>query len=180
MWVRSWRIAAILFTALSMAPAFAHLLEMPAKLHYDGRLWLTVQQTLYGPGFGTVVAFCEVAAVLATVGLVFLVRDRGAAFGWTVLAALCMVAAHAAFWFWIAPVNSVIASLSPDALPAHWEALRIRWEATHAVRAGLEVAALVALVVSLIVEIPRDRVAHGEARTLGRALRSASARRVTS
>jgi hypothetical protein len=90
MLVRSWRLAAILFTALSLAPALAHLLEMPAKLGYDGRLWLTLQQSLYGPGFGTVGAFCEVAAVVTTVVLAILVRNRGPAFGWTALGALCV------------------------------------------------------------------------------------------
>jgi hypothetical protein len=154
MLVRTWRLVAILFTALSLAPALAHLLEMPAKLGYEGLFWLEVQQTLYGPGFGTVGAFCEVAAVVTTVVLAFLVRGRGPAFGWTALAALCMVAAHASFWIWIAPVNAAIASLSPETLPANWTALRTQWETTHAARAILEGFALGALVFSLLVEIP--------------------------
>jgi hypothetical protein len=155
--VRSWRMVAILFTALSLAPALAHLLEMPAKLGYDGRLWVTLQQSLYGPGFGTVGAFCEVGAVVTTAVLAILVRSRGPAFGWTVLGAVCVMAAHAAFWIWIAPVNTVIASLSPEALPANWTELRTQWEYTHAVRAILQIVALAALVFSLLVEIPRDR-----------------------
>jgi hypothetical protein len=156
MLLRSWRLAAILFTALSLAPALAHLLEMPAKLGYDGRLWLTLQQSLYGPGFGTVGAFCEVAAVVTTVALAIAVRNRATAFGWTILGALCVVTAHASFWIWIAPVNAVIASLSPDALPANWTELRAQWEYTHAARAVLQIAALAALVLSLLVEIPRE------------------------
>ena len=156
MLLRTWRLVAILFTALSMAPALAHLLEMPAKLGYSGPLWLTLQQSLYGPGFGTVGAFCEVAAVATTVVLAILVRHRGAAFAWTAVGALCVAAAHASFWIWIAPVNALVAAVSPDALPANWTDWRARWEYTHAVRAVLQVAALGALVQSLLVEIPRE------------------------
>ena len=144
----------MLFTALSLAPALAHLLEMPAKLGYDGPLWFRLQQSLYGPGFGTVGAFCEVAAVVTTVVLAILVRNRDHAFGWTALAASCMVAAHASFWIWIAPVNTVIASIPPEALPTNWTDLRTQWEYTHAVRAILEIAALAALAFSVLVETP--------------------------
>lgn len=173
--VRSWRLAAILFTALSLAPALAHLLEMPAKLGYDGPLWLTLQQSLYGPGFGTVGAFCEVGAVVTTVLLAILVRNRGPAFGWTVLGALCVVAAHASFWIWIAPVNAVITSLSPEALPANWTELRSQWEYTHAVRAILQIAALAALLFSVLVETPRDlRLPSERTRAGGRAARRAA------
>lgn len=79
-------------------------------------------------------------------------------------------AAHASFWIWIAPVNAVIASLSPEALPANWTELRTRWEYTHAVRAILQIAALAALVFSVLVETPRDlRLPSGRKRSDGRA-----------
>lgn len=174
MLLRTWRLVAIWFTALSMAPALAHLLEMPAKLGYDGPLWWIVQQSLYGPGFGTVGAFCEVAAVVTTVVLAILVRDRRPAFAWTAVGALCVVAAHASFWVWIAPVNAVIASLPPDALPSNWSDLRTRWEYTHAVRAVLQVIAVGALVQSLLVEIPREVPAGRERRRVASAARKPS------
>jgi hypothetical protein len=49
-----------MLTALSMATAFAHLLEMPAKLRIEGAMWLTLLQTLYPPAFGPVGGACEV------------------------------------------------------------------------------------------------------------------------
>jgi hypothetical protein len=58
------RFLAIMLTALSLSAAFAHLLEMPAKLKYDGALWLTLLQTLY-PTFGRVSGVCEIGAVVA-------------------------------------------------------------------------------------------------------------------
>jgi len=65
-----------------MGMALCHLLEMPAKIAYDGALWLTLLQTLYRT-FGTIGAFIEVGAVVTAVVLVFLVRRRWPAFGST-------------------------------------------------------------------------------------------------
>jgi hypothetical protein len=100
MLVRIWRLVTIMFTALSMGAALAHLLEMPAKIAYDGALWLKLLQTLYPPAFGTIGAFFEVGAVVTAAVLTILVRHHRRAFGWTLLGALCLVAAHAAFWVW--------------------------------------------------------------------------------
>ncbi len=151
MLLRLWRLLAIMLTALSLGPALGHLLELPAKMRYDGPLWLTVSQTLYA-AFGTFGAAFEVGAVLTTVVLVIMVRERRPAFPWTLLGALCMVAAHAAFWIWLAPVNATIATLTPQSLPADWMELRNQWETTHAVRAVLQIVALGALVYAVLVE----------------------------
>jgi hypothetical protein len=165
--VRTWRLLTIMLTALSLAPALGHLLELPAKMTYEGPLWLTVSQTLYG-AFGTIGASFEVGAVATTVILAILVRQRRPAFGWTLLGALCVVAAHAAFWIWLAPVNATIAALTLETLPADWMALRNQWEYTHAARAVLQIIALGALVFSILVETPmtasREQPRWGNAR----------------
>ena len=144
-----------MFTALSMGMALCHLLEMPAKMTYDGALWLRLLQTLYG-AFGTIGAFIEVGAVITAVVLAILVRRRRPAFGWTLLGALCLVAAHLAWWVWVAPVNATMAPLTPETLPADWMRLRDQWEYTHAARAVLQIIALGALVLSILVETPTD------------------------
>lgn len=155
MLIKTWRLLTIMFVALSLAPALAHLLELPAKMSYDGTLWLTISQTLYG-AFGTFGAAFEVGAVITTVILAILVRQRRPAFAWTLLGAICMVAVHAAFWIWLAPVNATIAALTPETLPADWMELRNQWEYTHAARAVLQIIALSALVFSILVEIPNS------------------------
>jgi hypothetical protein len=147
-----WRLTTIMLTAVSMAAAFGHLLELPAKRTYDGALWLHLLQTLY-PTFGSVSGFAEIAAVVTSIVLVVMVRHRPA-FGYTLVAALCMVSVHAAFWIWVAPVNATLVPLTPETLPANWTALRDQWEYTHAVRALLQIVALGALVLSILVEIP--------------------------
>jgi hypothetical protein len=150
--LRIWRLLTIMLVALSMGTALCHLLEMPAKLRYEGGTWLMLLHTLYPPAFGTLGASFEVGAVLAAVVLAFLVRHRRPAFGWTLLGAICIVAADAAFWLWVAPVNAAMASLTPQTLPADWTSLRNQWEYTHAGRAVLQIAALAFLVCSVLVE----------------------------
>jgi hypothetical protein len=73
--LRNWRLLTIVLVALSMGTALCHLLEMPAKLTYDGWLWLTLLQTLHPPAFGTVGAAFEVGAVVALAVLAILVRS---------------------------------------------------------------------------------------------------------
>ena len=58
MLVKTWRLLTI-----CLGPALGHLLELPAKMIYEGALWLTVSQTLYG-AFGTIGASFEVGAVV--------------------------------------------------------------------------------------------------------------------
>src|SRR5262245_25561583 len=130
--IRALRFWVIMLTAISMAAAFTHLLEMPAKLHVDGPTWLTLLQTLYPPAFGPVGGSAEVAALLGVVLLALLTRGRGAAFRWTLLAAVCMILTHAFFWIWVHPVNTTMMPLTPETLPPDWSRLRDQWEYTHA------------------------------------------------
>ncbi len=103
MFIRTWTLLTFMLTALSLGVAIGHLLELPAKMRCEGPMWLKVQQTLYGPGFGTFGAGFEVGAVVATAVLAVLLRHKPPAFGWVVLAALCIVATRAAFWILLAP-----------------------------------------------------------------------------
>jgi hypothetical protein len=152
--IKIWRLTTVMLTALSMGTALTHLLEMPAKITLDGALWLTLLQTLYPPGFGTMGAFFEVGAVAATVVLAFLVYHRRPAFAWTLVSVSCLAAAHVVFWVWVVPVNATMLPLTPETLPADWMRLRDQWEYSHAARAVLQVVALAALVFSILVETP--------------------------
>jgi hypothetical protein len=155
MGLRIWRWLTFMLIALGMSAAMAHLLEMPAKLEYDGALWLRLLQTLYPPAFGPVAGSLEAGGLLAVVVLAFLVRRRRPAWGWTLVAAVCMAVAHAAFWIWVSPVNAALLPLTPETLPPDWTRLRDQWEYTHAARALLQIVALGALAGSFLVETPR-------------------------
>lgn len=152
--LKIWRFITIMLVALSMSAALCHLLEMPGKLMLDGALWLTLLQTVYPPVFGTAGAFFEVGAVLTVVVLAIIVRRHRPAFIWTLLGALCVVAAHAIYWIWVVPVNATLLPLIPETLPENWTALRDQWEYGHATRAILQIIALGALLLSVLLEVP--------------------------
>jgi len=50
--VRALRFIAIVSTALTMEMTFAHTLELPGKMTYDGKLWWHLSRTLYRPWWG--------------------------------------------------------------------------------------------------------------------------------
>jgi hypothetical protein len=150
-----------MLTALSLSAAFAHLLEMPAKLTYDSALWLNLLQTLY-PTYGKVSGVCEIGAVVMSLVLVVAIRKRPKAFRWTLLGASCLAVTHAIFWIWVAPVNAALVPLTPETLPSDWARLRDQWEFAHASRAILQIIALGAFVASILVELPLPNARHPE------------------
>jgi hypothetical protein len=149
------RFATLMVTALAMTTTVAHLLEMPARLSWEAPLW--IETTVTGAVFrlfGTVGAVCEIAAMVCTVWLAFaLRRERDEVWPCT-FAALGILAAHAVFWLWTAPVNAEMSTWTPDAFPQDWASWRLQWEVSHAARAVLEVSALALLVGSMVRRVP--------------------------
>ncbi|MGJ3248442.1 MAG: DUF1772 domain-containing protein [Elainellaceae cyanobacterium] len=155
-----WRFATLVLVALFMGLEFAHTLEMPAKLQYDGALYVTVQNSLYqyfgAPGPG---AWVTVGAVLAAIALTILTRKRHASFKWTLIGTLCLLVAFPLIFFvWIEPVNVVIEQTNPEAVPANWEQLRHQWELAHVINFGLVLAGFTALLVAILT--PLNSVKH--------------------
>lgn len=54
MLLKLWRFFTLLLAALSMAMAFAHLLQLPPRMSYDAALWHNTQRMyqLFGPPVG--------------------------------------------------------------------------------------------------------------------------------
>lgn len=142
-----------MLTALSMGMTFSHVLEMPAKLAYQGPVWLLLQQSFYG-NFRMLGGLVEITAIISALVLTLLVRTRRPALGWTLLATTCLAAAQATWWIGIAPLNTAIAALTAETLSADWEQLRVHWEYLHALRAVLHIAAFSALLFSVLAEAP--------------------------
>jgi uncharacterized BrkB/YihY/UPF0761 family membrane protein len=143
-------VVSLLLTAVVMAGAFAHLLELPAKMKLNGSEYLTVQQLYRGWALLGIVIY---AALVTMLVLAVMVRDNRRAWRLVVTAILCTVAAQVVFWAFTYPVNQETRNWT--LLPGHWQRLRIRWEFSHAVGAVLEFSALVALVASLLVREPQ-------------------------
>jgi Domain of unknown function (DUF1772) len=165
MLLRTWRFITIILSALVMGMALCHALELPAKMRYSASQYITIQNSLYA-AFGppNIGAFIEVAALLSTIGLTFLVRKRRPALQLTLLAIAFMLLAFPILFFaFTEPANSIIRSATPRSIPANWEQLRAQWEYSHLARFLCHWVALSMLVLSVLFEIPaRNERIYGE------------------
>lgn len=156
MFLRIWRLMTLIFVALFMGLEFAHTLELPAKMQYDGALYVTIQNSLYqyfgAPGPG---AFVTVGAVFSALALTVLSRKRYPAFWWTLASTLCLAIAFPLIYFLrIEPVNIVIQA-NASAVPTNWEQLRSQWEYAHATNFIFGLAGFIAVVMSVLVDAPQ-------------------------
>jgi hypothetical protein len=162
MFLGIWRFITLIAVALLMGTTFAHVLEMPAKMKYDGALYVTLQDSLYvewgPPNFGGIL---EPGSILATIVLAFLVRKERPAFWLTLTATVCLLLAFPVVFFWfVNPSNVAFRSSTPTSLPADWTGLRQSWEYGHATRFILHLVAFSGLVISALTE-SRRRYAGG-------------------
>lgn len=137
---------------LNFGLAFCHVMEMPGKLQLNGREWLVVQQNPY-IAFGTPIgAFIEVASILTTWLLVFLVRDRLPTLYWTVAGRNQRERRFGAAVRRRRAGERHIQRLDAGAIPADWPRVRDRWEIGHAIHAALFGLRFSALAIVLLVE----------------------------
>jgi hypothetical protein len=138
------RFLSLLFVALSLAPAMAHLLELPHKISLPAAEYLTVQQLYAG---WALLGIVILGALLSTLGLLLVERMHGERISPTFLAFLCIVGAQIVFWVYTYPAN--VATHNWTMLPDNWMSLRSQWEYSHAVGAVLNLLALVALLIQV-------------------------------
>jgi hypothetical protein len=153
--VRTLRWICLLTTAVPLAAAAAHVLELPNKLMLDGPLWLAVQQNIYR-GWGPVMGPFEIVAALASWGLTYFTRGRPT-FALALTAALCLSAMIAVFFLFNAPVNAAFAGWTAQTLPADWPDYRRQWELGHAIAFGLALIAFCTLMRATFVEACAQR-----------------------
>jgi hypothetical protein len=149
------RFASLFLTALAAGVALSHALEMPNKLVLNGDTWIRVQQGLYH-GFETFRALVESGAVVSTVALLVLVRDRHPAAGLTALA-LVLIAVEIVIWLAVIdPVSDAGSTWTVATLPANWTDARAQWEYGHTARAALLIASLAALIAATLTDAPAE------------------------
>lgn len=156
--LKAWRFVALLLAALSLTMESAHVLELPQKMQYDAQMYAAVNGTLYRY-FAIVGGLYQLGSIVAAGVLAWLVRRRRPAFGWTLAGALLLGLAFAVWLAAVAPVNGQIAEamlVAPDSVPALWTQLRARWEYGHAAGFIVQVIAFACLLISMLVETPRD------------------------
>ena len=151
------RTVVMLLSGLTMGLTFAHVLELPQRLQYDAEMWvaLTRPNALYRY-FGVVGGPIEVAAVLGTVMLAVVLRHERPAGRLALLAAVCHVAALAAWATIVAPANAVIGEWSRRGIPPEWKTWGIRWESGHAISFVLLTVGFSLLVLTLLREQRHD------------------------
>jgi ABC-type cobalamin transport system permease subunit len=102
MGVTAARFFSLLFAALVLAPALAHLLELPNKIGLSRADYLIVQQIYRGWALLGVVVL---GALLSTLILTILVRKRPGKFALSLVAFLCIVGTQVVFWTFTFPAN---------------------------------------------------------------------------
>src|SRR5215207_2427590 len=117
--MRTWHVVALVLVALVLGTSFAHVLQWPAKLQYDGALY-----TLAG-----------------------LLRHERPAFLLVVAAAGALLLAFPVIFYWrVEPANVVFRTAGlAGAVPKDWAAWRARWETGHALRFVLHLVVFVLL-----------------------------------
>ncbi len=145
MWLKTIYFFSLLFAALALAPAMAHLLELPNKINLSREDYLTVQQIYRG---WALLGFVVGGALLSTLALTIAVRQERMAFIFASIALLCIVGTQVVFWTYTYPANQ--ATNNWTMLPDNWIELRRQWEYSHATSAILNLVALVMLILSAL------------------------------
>jgi hypothetical protein len=150
------RFSSLLFTALAMAPAVAHLLELPNKIGLSRDEYLTVQQIYRGWALLGVVVF---GAWISTLTLAVLSRRRRSELKFALAAFLSIVGTQVVFWTFTYPMNA--RTMNWTVLPEGWEAMRLQWELSHAASAILNLVALVMTILCVLGAVRERRRMEG-------------------
>ena len=99
------QVVSVLLTAIAVATALAHALELPGKMRLTRDEYFAVQH-IYYPGF-TLAGIGEGLAPVATAILLFLTPRDGPAFWLTLVALIGLLGMQAVYWIVTHPVNKL-------------------------------------------------------------------------
>ncbi|MEH1794014.1 hypothetical protein [Nostoc sp.] len=159
--IRVWRFITLMLASFSLSSSMTHLLELPQRMKFDQQLWVrvTVIENVYRL-FGSVGAAFEITAILTAIVLGFLVRKRGSTFYWTLGGVILLVLAFVSWIIFVAPMNAEFAKWLTNPVPVNWTRYRDQWEYAHAVNTFIKILGLSLLVISVLVETPKNRAIH--------------------
>lgn len=145
MGLRLAQFLAIVFTALALVPAGAHLFELPNKIGLPQDDYFVVQGIYRGWALFGIALF---GALFANLVLAILVRRQRAPF-WLAFSAFLLVGATLVIFFtWTYPANQATSNWT--VVPQNWQELRRQWEHAHATNAVLTFLALCAVTLSAL------------------------------
>jgi hypothetical protein len=145
------RFCSVFFVALALVPLMAHLLELPHKIHLSRDDYFTVQQIYRG---WWLLGLVILAALVSTLLLAILSRRNRRAFVWSIVSFLAVAATQVVFWTFTFPANQATDNWTKR--PDDWQTLRTQWEYSHAASAGLNLLALVTVILAVLAPDSRD------------------------
>lgn len=136
---------AMIFTALALVPAGAHLFTLPNKIHLAQTNYFVVQNIYRGWALFGIVLFGGLIATLA-VAIIVRAQTTPSLLAVASLASQCIVLAI--FFAFVYPTN--VATNNWTVVPVNWEHLRWQWEIGHAVNAVIAFIAFCLLALSVL------------------------------
>lgn len=150
--LRVAQFIAVLLVGITTGLALAHVIQIPGKGALPGPAYAVVQQQVFHQ-YAVASTIVEIAALLATVTVLLLLPTRRLPFRLTLAGVACIVAMLLIRWLFIRPLDEVIGTWTPDAVPANWSRIRTQWAMLHTSKAAMSVLALGSTVASVL--LPR-------------------------
>lgn len=139
------RLAALIFVALALVPAGAHLASLPNKITRAPDAYMVMQQAYRGWALFGIVIY---GALLTTALNAIVVRRQRGPLWLSIGAFLLLAATQFIFWLFTYPANA--ATNNWTVVPDNLEGWRQQWEYSHAINAVLTFAAFVLLALSIL------------------------------
>lgn len=153
-------VLTLVLTALSLGPSFAHVLEAPPRLTvWSPELWreATVFNGQY-QFFAYVGGPLDVAAILSSAVLTYLLRHDRTSYRLALAGALLYALSLAVWFAWVAPANGTLATWTPGPIPDNFAAIRDRWETGHMVVGSLKLVGFILIAVAVVLSRPAVRL----------------------
>lgn len=136
---------ALLATALAMAAALAHALELPNKIDMSREHYFIVQRVYDGWNRLAYLLAFELTGMLA---VIWLYRSEPRVLLPALAALACLISAQAVFWIWTFPANQATSNWTIQ--PEDWQRLRSEWEYSHLAGAAFQTLAMASLVIAVL------------------------------
>jgi hypothetical protein len=147
--------ASLFLTALNLGLGFSHILQAGPKLEWPGALWRAAMETLYR-NYAIVDGAVELGSILAAWLVAFLLRHDRPARGWALASAVLLTLGFLVVWAgFVAPLNAIFATWTPETVPPDWHDPAMAWEVWHAVKFGVTTLAFLALTMAVLTDRPR-------------------------
>jgi hypothetical protein len=139
------RLFAIVFVAICLVPAGAHLAELPNKMALPPGEYMIVQKIYHGWALFGVAVFGALVFTLVHTMMVWREPIPG---GLSLLSFLALAGTQVIFWTYTYPMNALTQNWTVT--PESFHTVRQQWEYSHAVNALITFAALVLLTLSVL------------------------------